>query len=382
MLLAQTDGPANPSAKTPSQSTAPARDKPANPDAADPDPDGLLLALLLQPPPVSPLLPRWQKTARPQSSLSAPQAADSKPAAPTPQRPDTEAKSAEPKGAPAPKTPALAAVKSSAAASQPAPVKPEPDAVTEKPAAAPNPKAMEKAAIAEAPATGTSGATGSQRMNLDAERNEIAGGTEQKLPLAAAITAVAAVEAGGEIGQRKAKSHLEFTWHDTPAQGVALIDPAVKTTQGARETEAASAPAGSPLDRIEAMISREVVTIREKGADSLGVSLKLDAGTQLFLQLTTHNGQLQATLRCERGDFSALDTQWTQLQQALARQNVQLLPPGSGVSTGFGQAADHRQRPFDPSDGEAPAANPAAAQTQTRKPRNQNRSRQRWESWA
>ncbi len=141
-------------------------------------------------------------------------------------------------------------------------------------------------------------------------------------------------------------------------------------------------PATSQLARLEQLISNEVVSIREKGADSLGVSVKVDANTQLFLQLTNHNGQLQATLRCERGDFTALDTQWTQLQQALARQNVQLLPPGNGATASFQQSSDHPQRQLPQSGGEAQGADAVVEAAQARKQKQQSRSRQSWESWA
>jgi hypothetical protein len=239
-------------------------------------------------------------------------------------------------------------------------------------------------AKAEVAVIGTAVAQSSQRMNLSAERNEIAGQTEQKLP-PGSMPAVAAVDAGGASGHRKTKPSLQFDWSDSPAQILTIMDPSGKAVHNAREIEGAHlhAPAGGgQLDRIEMLITREAANIRENGAERLGVSVKVDAQTELFLQLTQKDGQLQATLRCERGDFSALDSQWAQLQQTLARQNVQLMPLGDGASSNFQQPAERRQPQLPPGGEEGPVFNSAVEPKQTRKPKQPGRSRQRWESWA
>jgi hypothetical protein len=374
--------------------------KPASADSTDPDPSSLLLALLAQPLLVPQALPEWHKATGPTASLipsemPASKAADvianqaaseEKPAANDAE--DSNLKYQKPP-IPAPKpTPAKESnlsddsVISSGSSSKPSPAQAEASVANEKTASASaKPQIPEKADGPEASPTGTSAATSSERMNYSAERNEIAGGTEQKLP-PAAVAAVTAVDAGGGSGQRRAKSSLDLSWHDAPAQDLVISDSSAKTMSGAQESEAAASPSSGQLGRLEQMISREVVTLRERGAESLGVSLRVDANTQLFLQLTNHNGQLQASLRCERGEFSAPDAQWTQLQQALARQHVQLLPPGSGVNGGSQQASDHPQRQLPQSREEALAAGTAVAPAQTRKQKQPHRSRQSWESWA
>ncbi|MGA2175608.1 MAG: hypothetical protein ABSH38_11565 [Verrucomicrobiota bacterium] len=411
---ADSDSPAQKS----TDPTAPAQGKAASPDAADPDPSSLLLALLAQALPVPPPLPEGHESVVPKPASLTTEATTAEPADLVPKQDAAEGNPAktDPKNSPAQKTLASATEEPSAPTPKPShskesilsydsmthltsptsptssassgptlrlpPGKADSGVAEEKPpVASPQPQAPEKADGTEAPPTGTSAATSNPTMNFRAERNEIAGPTEQKLP-PAAVGAVTAVNAGGSIGQRKAKPSLDFTWHDTPAQDLAMIDPSAKAVLAARETGAASSPATGQLAQIEQLISREVVIIREKGADSLGVSLKVDANTQLFLQLTNHNGQLQASLRCERGDFSALDTQWTQLQQALARQNVQLMPPGAGASSSSQQPSDPQQRRLPQSREEAPAANVAVEPAQSRTPKHRNRSRQRWESWA
>jgi hypothetical protein len=142
------------------------------------------------------------------------------------------------------------------------------------------------------------------------------------------------------------------------------------------------AASATAVERLEQMMTREVVTIRQAGAQSLGVTLKLDSNTQLFLELTSHNGLVQASVRCERGQFAPDDSQWTQLQQSLARQNVELLPMTGGSNPSFQPSAgrDHGRPPAMREDGASAGSAPQPAQ-----PRNQkqnNRSRKRWESWA
>ena len=78
--------------------------------------------------------------------------------------------------------------------------------------------------------------------------------------------------------------------------------------------------------RVAHLFNQEVVMIRQSGANSLAVSLKLDPHTELFLQLTNHDGQIQASIRCERGNLAGLGGHWGELRESLARQNVQLLP--------------------------------------------------------
>jgi len=117
------------------------------------------------------------------------------------------------------------------------------------------------------------------------------------------------------------------------------------------------------------------------GAQTLGVSLKLDSNTHLYLQLTNHNGLVQASVRCERGSFAPQDSQWAQLQQSLARQNVELLPMSGGSNLNFQQPSDERTRQIAAREDWA-AAGAAVQPAQSRKQRDQNRPRKNWESWA
>jgi hypothetical protein len=178
------------------------------------------------------------------------------------------------------------------------------------------------------PPSGTPIAIYGQRMKSASQRNEIAGSAAQKLPPdrpAAPATAVA----DEAIPRAKTRLPNDFSdpkpsaaqWMglDTTAKGIAAPTLTANVMGG-------SAPSCARLEQVERMISREVVMVRQSGAETLAVSLKVDSRTSLFLQLTNHHGQIEASVRCETGDAAALDAHWGQLQESLARQNVQLLP--------------------------------------------------------
>jgi hypothetical protein len=238
-----------------------------------------------------------------------------------------------------------------------------------------------------APLSGTSVANTGERMSFTPERNEIAGRTEQKLP-PTAISAVNAADSGGASSDGGAKSSLAFSWHDTQPEPVTITDLSAQASAptapvAAANVEApASVPSTASLDRLEEIISHEAVVIRHTGAETLGVSLRLDSDTQLFLQLTTHNGSIQASVRCERGHFAPEDAQWAQLQQSLARQNVALLPMTGGSNLNSQQRFQERSREQVIPREDSALAGTAVQSAQPRKQKGQNRSRRNWESWA
>ncbi|HEV7927397.1 MAG TPA: hypothetical protein VGR14_18745 [Verrucomicrobiae bacterium] len=241
--------------------------------------------------------------------------------------------------------------------------------------------------VSPAAISGTSAANTTPRMSFPSERNEIAGRTEQKLP-PPGISAVSSADAGGSSPDGGAKSSLTFSWHDAPTEPLTIVDLSAKAAAPVFPLAevAVDAPvqtsSTTPLERLEQMISREVVSVRQFGAQTLGVTLKLDVNTQLYLELTTHNGSVQASVRAERGNFAPEDAQWAQLQQSLARQNVELLPMTGSSNLNFKQPSDERPRqPVTREDW--PVAGAAVQPAQPRKrQQEQNRSRKNWESWA
>jgi hypothetical protein len=250
---------------------------------------------------------------------------------------------------------------------------------------------------------GTTAALGNQRMKSAAEKNKIAGSTVQILP-STPSDGGASAEAGGRLqGQGMPRSAVR-------SQGDADTQPIINF-QGKSLPVGADAPQvpsgqtlqvpdhSAQLERTAELITREVVMVKQSGLNSLAVSLKPDSQTELFLQVSNHDGQLQASLRCERGDISGLASQWGQLQESLARHNVQLLPledrsaqrpqsfnphAGSTANRDFNQQPSSqnpqrqsRELPEEPFVA-AQSIKPGRAQKTVTK----TSARQGWESWA
>jgi hypothetical protein len=209
----------------------------------------------------------------------------------------------------------------------------EPAPTPQAPARPGQPTVTRDAALSISPSAapgGTTVATNQERMKSAVKENEIAGSTVQDLPSASQIAPSAG---GADSGSLAAKGSLPIeidfsTGQDTAPQWMVLdMTPggAANSTLTANAASAAT-PAAAPLAEVERMISREVTMVRQSGAEALAVTLKVDSRTSLFLQLTNHNGQIEASVRCEKGGSAGLDTHWGELQESLARQNVQLLP--------------------------------------------------------
>jgi hypothetical protein len=236
-------------------------------------------------------------------------------------------------------------------------------------------------------------------MKSASQENEIAGSAAQKLPpgrqTASATTgATEAVPAArfsipSDFSDPK-ESASPWMMVDTTAQG-----PAAPTLTA--NVAGAGVPSAGRIEQVERLISREVVMVRQSGAESLAVSLKVDPRTSLFLQLTNHHGQIEASVRCESGDAGALDAHWKQLQDSLARQNVQLLPlqnkplsatPSSDAPAqtpgNFQDGQPARQQPQPPPapETETPSDDAMSAAVRLTKSKNKPHRHPGWEKWA
>ncbi len=333
--------------------------KPAKPDA-NPSPDsnaaGMLLALLAPP------LPELPKLAAQKSSGHGP--------APV----ETGAKEAAqpPPGATATDTKPAAAL------------------TGENALLAAEAESAKDAAGKPVPPSGTPAANTSQRMNPSSERDEIAGRVEQKLPHQA-VTAVSSTDADASSADSGTKLPMPFVWREVSSEPLPIVDvtgasfsaPSVSASAPAPVVEApAPVSSAASVERLEQMISREAVAVRQSGAHNVGVTLSLASNTQLFLQLTTHNGLTQASVRLERGQFSPEAGQWAQLQQSLARQSVELLPMAGGSNLSFQQNTDGRSRNFAPRQEAEAEAPDAVAPVPQRQQKQQTRPRKNWELWA
>jgi hypothetical protein len=236
-------------------------------------------------------------------------------------------------------------------------------------------------------------------MKSTGQKNEIAVRTAQKLPRAAS-TGIASANSTSQPAREFASAG---SGRKSDAGGLpGMMDVTTPSVSGnSRENLALdngpdTEKSNPQIERIAQLVTQEVVMIKLSGATSLAVSLKVDPQTELFVQLTSHNGQIQASLRCERGDLAGLSSHWGQLQESLARQNVQLLPlegrmfssnptGASFDATGSKQfqqsAQDKGQENHDLRAAPAPVAQPVKSAS-SRKVKNKTSNRQGWESWA
>lgn len=251
---------------------------------------------------------------------------------------------------------------------------------------------MEKDGGAAAPPTGTTAALSDGTMKSNGQKNENAGRTVQKLPSASAPGNSSTASSSAPIGTTGSGRK---DWSSLPASfdlAAPMAPGELHDSSAAGAGPVADSPAAQ-VERVSNFIAQEALTIRFSGATSLAVSLKLDHQTELFVHLTNHAGQIQASLRCERGSIAGLEGRWSQLQESLARQNVQLLPPenrslsqnqsGAHSDASGTQDSDkpaQKQRQQDAASASASSNQPVAS-TRTSKSR-KNSGRKNWESWA
>jgi hypothetical protein len=160
------------------------------------------------------------------------------------------------------------------------------------------------------------------------------------------------------------------------------------------------------VERISNLVVREAALIRQYKSDALAVVLRPDADTELFVHFSQRNGQIEATIRCERGDAQQLGALWSQLQESLGQQKVRLAPlqespanpsnfnslSGSQTGSGSNGSPRHGQRPDHQPDQRfmdewSVPASPASAPPQERGRagsghRRVTTSRPGWETWA
>ena len=114
-------------------------------------------------------------------------------------------------------------------------------------------------------------------------------------------------------------------------------------------TAAASLPdlsAVSPADqvaKVTSLLQDQVVRFRQTARESVEVVLRPDHQTELHVRLVQRAGQIEATVRCDRGDTQALGGSWSRLQESLAQQGVRLAPLAES-SMGF--AGEHSRQGF------------------------------------
>lgn len=177
---------------------------------------------------------------------------------------------------------------------------------------------------------------------------------------------------------------------------VSRTDRPAPDAQAVHGTEAART-----VEQLSGLVLRETAVLKQHTPDSMAVVLRPDADTELFLHLTQRDGQIEASVRCERGNFDQINALWPQLQESLAGQKVRLAPlqestepqrdpqGGSGNMMNFSESEQRSHRQSMPED-ESTSVRPSSAPPSTvslhperrRSGTRPTASRPGWETWA
>ena len=227
----------------------------------------------------------------------------------------------------------------------------------------------------------------SEREKVAADRGDLA--VEELAP-----TALSPSERESSASDVSARSQLNGEWQT--GRSISSTD---RSGFDSQETKAIDGT--GTVERISSLIARESALVRKHGSDSMAVVLRPDAETELFVHLSNRNGQIEATVRCERGDVQHLGALWSQLQESLGQHKVRLAPlqetptsqsnfnqsPGSGMSGGQnGTRQETRPEKQSMDDWSASASSPASTPhvrgAGGSRSRRITTSRPGWETWA
>ncbi len=162
-------------------------------------------------------------------------------------------------------------------------------------------------------------------------------GTTSDLPKALAEFSA---QKGSDLASQSANSVPPPTAH--------AVAPVTTTTAAA--SEAVAPPRLGVLERTEHLISTHLLRFKELAADSVSAVLRPDPQTELLLKVSFREGRVEAQAQLQTGDYTALSSQWQELQQKLAAQGVRLtsLARHPGLMDiplgGFGHSANQTPR--------------------------------------
>ena len=161
-------------------------------------------------------------------------------------------------------------------------------------------------------------------------KSEKTAGTEvQKLPGSAEVRPGSAAVSGREAGGRRAGSPWEGVTEGSVLDAIVAGAGRTRDERSRGDLGAIGIPGASMearVNRIEEMISREVVRFRWTGQEAVSVLIRPEEGTEMMVHLRQRDGQLEAMLGMGRGEAARFGGHWQQLHDALAEQNVRLLP--------------------------------------------------------
>jgi hypothetical protein len=142
---------------------------------------------------------------------------------------------------------------------------------------------------------------------------------------------VAQVEAASEQARIVNRPILKTVQNSVEFPAEKTILDSANFTPGIRLESPSALPETQRVTEIRAVavvdgIRDQVSLLRASKANELNVVLRPDANTELVLQLRHVDGQVHLQARCERGDFTWLDSQWSAIQNSLAQQGVRVEP--------------------------------------------------------
>jgi hypothetical protein len=240
---------------------------------------------------------------------------------------------------------------------------------------------MQRARVGRSNDAGMSSAQTGNAMMSAVEQNETAAATGQKVPGVAQADLVmrrnSVRSAESEAPSQEPMIASAATSSRTPQSGQPDFDGVASSTRQ------------SSVDAVHRAIDSGVAQLKKIDKETLSVVLKPDENTQLTLHLKLRQGQVEALVFLNSGDSSALNAEWSQMQERLAQQGVRLAPlvavrDQASLSTGQnGRNFDSPERDnektvprFDTSAlSNRATSSPRSRVTQTLKPAG-------WESWA
>jgi hypothetical protein len=187
---------------------------------------------------------------------------------------------------------------------------------------------------------GIAGAQTSQAMNTTIKKDESAGRAEQILPGALPSTVPPLPKLAGETSRTNPSEISGEVIAAAKLSTSPSLSPSPVRVDVADTLPAELRPL-APLGRISDILSREVRLFKRAADDLVEVVLTPDARTQISLRLQWRDGQVVAQARCDLGDYRSLNTQWPQLQAALADQGVRLSHLSERAPSGFTDFFNH-----------------------------------------
>ena len=170
----------------------------------------------------------------------------------------------------------------------------------------------------------------------------------QRDEFAASTSSDAGKDAVMAVPSQEAREDQEPAGGSTTEAPLAPVLSAEHFGESATLANPSEIPGTSPADqaaKVTSLLQDQVVRFRQTAREAVEVVLKPDSKTELHVQLVQRSGQIEASVRCDRGDAQALGSSWARLQESLAQQGVRLAPLNE---TSMSFAGEHSRQGFNP----------------------------------